>query len=479
MSTAPCAEVRERLSDWIDQALAPADRERLEAHLAGCPACREEADRLQRTVLLLRQAPPVRAPAGFVDRVLARARPEPWPRRLARRLRDAWGPGRSWPSRLPLPLAAMVLVGLGAVWLHERTPEVAMQAARDVAPPASRLEAPPAAAPSAPAGVEARQAPGVPAAPSERSQRAQEERALAGSGAPKKRENKAPPAQPAPRARGPAEQERAAAPLSSFGAPLASEARPPGPGAGSGPGGSTPPDARLPAGARSDEPVADPVPGLTTGSFCRSGLDADGQPAGSGGPFGAPVGAVARAGRRTLRSRPRLQPSRLRDHARARWRPRRTNPRRRRLRRLPRPSPSWPRPRPSPGARGRRPAATPGRPPGRRPSPRGSGRRRAPRRLRLGGAKGVGRGEGAPASPGWRPRHPWRGRSPPPTGRPRPGPSRLCSSSWEAGPPGCQPVSGARAFSWTSRSPRAATASSPPAWPGSDPGVPRARPRRP
>ena len=81
-----CQEVRELFSAAVDGGLSVDEQARLDAHVASCADCRRELERFERTVSLLREAEPVRAPAGFVDRVLAAARPEPWWKRMGRRL---------------------------------------------------------------------------------------------------------------------------------------------------------------------------------------------------------------------------------------------------------------------------------------------------------------------------------------------------------------------------------------------------------
>jgi len=86
-----CHDAREQLSALIDDALGAEERSAVEAHLATCAECRRELQRLRGTVALLRAIEPVRAPAGFVDRVLGAARPVPWPRRLFARCSS---PGR-------------------------------------------------------------------------------------------------------------------------------------------------------------------------------------------------------------------------------------------------------------------------------------------------------------------------------------------------------------------------------------------------
>ena len=118
-----CHDAREQLSALIDDVLDAEERSAVEAHLATCPECRRELQRLRSTVALLRAVEPARAPAGFVDRVLAAARPEPWPRRLFRALL------LPWPVKLPVEAAAIVLVAVGVVYVFRATPEL-QQASR-------------------------------------------------------------------------------------------------------------------------------------------------------------------------------------------------------------------------------------------------------------------------------------------------------------------------------------------------------------
>ena len=118
-----CDETRETLSAYLDEALAPDERRRVDAHLEGCAECRRELEALRGTVALLQRVEPARAPVGFVDRVVAAARPRPWYRRVA----DAVL--RPLSVKLPLEATAVVMVALLAVYLFERTPEL-RQAAR-------------------------------------------------------------------------------------------------------------------------------------------------------------------------------------------------------------------------------------------------------------------------------------------------------------------------------------------------------------
>jgi hypothetical protein len=149
-----CPEARELLSALLDEALSLSERQAIEAHLAACAECQRELAELRETVALLNRLPPAHAPAGFVDRVVERAYRPSWPRRVA----DAvFRPLR---VKLPLEAAAVVLVGISALYVYQRAPEVrevARQEPHEPSVASSRLAAPPAPSP----GGEPSRAPGV------------------------------------------------------------------------------------------------------------------------------------------------------------------------------------------------------------------------------------------------------------------------------------------------------------------------------
>jgi len=123
-----CQEIRDLFSARVDEALTPAERERLDTHLAACADCGREWQRFAATVGLLRAVEPARAPAGFVDRVLT-ARPQPWYRRLGH------GLFVPWPVKLPLEAAALVLIAGLAVVIFQRSPGLQQAARAPEAPP--------------------------------------------------------------------------------------------------------------------------------------------------------------------------------------------------------------------------------------------------------------------------------------------------------------------------------------------------------
>jgi anti-sigma-K factor RskA len=107
-------------------ALAPDERERFEAHLADCAACRAEVRSLREVAALLAAAAPASTPPpGLRDRVLREAR-------HARPMRRARGPLVPW---LAAAACFAIALGLGYGYLRERATSrqagAALAAARD------------------------------------------------------------------------------------------------------------------------------------------------------------------------------------------------------------------------------------------------------------------------------------------------------------------------------------------------------------
>jgi anti-sigma factor RsiW len=79
-----CHAAARQLSDYHDGHLPAAARERLEAHLAGCPSCRREHESLRETLRLVSELGRIRCPVDCRDTVLARLGPvRPAPARPA------------------------------------------------------------------------------------------------------------------------------------------------------------------------------------------------------------------------------------------------------------------------------------------------------------------------------------------------------------------------------------------------------------
>ena len=94
------------LSAYLDHQIAPAERARVEGHLADCITCRDELDGLRRTVMLLQALPRVPVPRAFTlsEAQVGIRRPEP---------RPAWvGWTRGLAAVTAIALVAVVAVSL-------------------------------------------------------------------------------------------------------------------------------------------------------------------------------------------------------------------------------------------------------------------------------------------------------------------------------------------------------------------------------
>ena len=148
-----CHDARALFSALVDETLTREERADVYGHLATCAECRRELAAVERTVTLVRGTTPARAPAGFVDRVMATVRPTPWYARAGRAML------LPWPVKLPLGAAAVLLIAGLAVLMfrgsqqqqraarYETTPPVL--ADRPVTEPPATVQSP--ATPTAPA----------------------------------------------------------------------------------------------------------------------------------------------------------------------------------------------------------------------------------------------------------------------------------------------------------------------------------------
>lgn len=69
-----CAELVRLLTDYMEGALAPAERARLDTHLAGCEGCATYLDQMRATVRLTGRLGDEPMPPGVRDELLARLR---------------------------------------------------------------------------------------------------------------------------------------------------------------------------------------------------------------------------------------------------------------------------------------------------------------------------------------------------------------------------------------------------------------------
>jgi len=91
-----CPEIRNRLSEYLDDALDAKAKALAEEHLLACPDCREELDSLKALLKGLGSIKPVQAPADFLDQLHRRMeRPS-----ALSRMRDRF----FYPLRVKIPL---------------------------------------------------------------------------------------------------------------------------------------------------------------------------------------------------------------------------------------------------------------------------------------------------------------------------------------------------------------------------------------
>jgi anti-sigma factor RsiW len=105
-----CRHIQKRLSAYHDGEIVGKERERIAAHLEGCPACRSAYAELEQAWQLLERIPEIEASAGFEGRLSAKINAVP-------EQRSRWRfPRVSWVYRVyPATALAAVIVLVGTV----------------------------------------------------------------------------------------------------------------------------------------------------------------------------------------------------------------------------------------------------------------------------------------------------------------------------------------------------------------------------
>lgn len=116
MKRSECENIKERLSEYLDEALSGREMRRVAAHLSTCEACRQEFDDLRVTAAVLqREAVPSPAP-DFWAKIYAQVRQQsatiPAPRRSERLKSLLRGLVRIWSLPKALATGAAVAVVL-------------------------------------------------------------------------------------------------------------------------------------------------------------------------------------------------------------------------------------------------------------------------------------------------------------------------------------------------------------------------------
>ena len=105
-----CHRIQKRLAAYQDGEVGGKDRERIAAHLEGCPDCRSAYTELEQTWQSLEKIPEIEVSAGFERRLFVRIDAVPEPRS---RWRFPWV---SWVDQWrPAPAMAAVLLLVGMV----------------------------------------------------------------------------------------------------------------------------------------------------------------------------------------------------------------------------------------------------------------------------------------------------------------------------------------------------------------------------
>lgn len=124
-----CTQARSWFGAYWDDEITQAEREALEAHFTGCPACRTEYEGLAHTLELVASLPRHEASPELLEHTIARVRRVAVaPDRLRATPRPAW---------VPLAAAATLLIvgaGLLAPWLGSRGRVDGPVAARTASP---------------------------------------------------------------------------------------------------------------------------------------------------------------------------------------------------------------------------------------------------------------------------------------------------------------------------------------------------------
>ncbi len=98
-------EIRHKLSEYIDGALSPKEKDEIEAHLKACGTCSDALRELQKTIELIKTVEEVDSPAWMTQKIMARVRTEAEQKKsIFQRL--------FYPLSIKLPIQAVVVLFL-------------------------------------------------------------------------------------------------------------------------------------------------------------------------------------------------------------------------------------------------------------------------------------------------------------------------------------------------------------------------------
>lgn len=108
-----CEDVEKGLIAYLDQRANPAERRKVEEHLAGCAACRTRAEEFRRVSSVLGEMPAIEPSFGFDARVRQRVAAEP---------RQSWFGWFEPQARFALSAALLVALTVWVVRLPQMPP---------------------------------------------------------------------------------------------------------------------------------------------------------------------------------------------------------------------------------------------------------------------------------------------------------------------------------------------------------------------
>ncbi len=135
--TRGCDEIRERLHDWVDDALGQGERNRIGSHLEGCASCREELTALENLKARVALLPEEIRPVSDLWPAIEPRLEQPWWRGLLPRGLFA----RELRLSPPILAAAALLVLSFGLWLWRTPPTPATRASEPVTATTTSFEA--------------------------------------------------------------------------------------------------------------------------------------------------------------------------------------------------------------------------------------------------------------------------------------------------------------------------------------------------
>ncbi len=115
-----CSDIREKLSSYLDGALSPEERSKIEDHLKSCAGCSAQLADLRRTIEHIKGLEEIEPPAWMTQKIMAKVHEESQRKKgILQRL--------FYPLRIKVPLeavATLLIVGLALYIYRDINPEV-------------------------------------------------------------------------------------------------------------------------------------------------------------------------------------------------------------------------------------------------------------------------------------------------------------------------------------------------------------------